>query len=263
MAMDVICPSCGFRNPPDATACGSCNYPLTPLARGADAGEPAPGASLAGAPSYEPPQRQLTRPQRRAAPLQGQSVWLWLLFGTFAAGVLIYTAINANRQRAVEAPVAGSSNEQQQTVDRAHEALAADSTNVEAHLALANVLYDTANWDDAIVHYRAVLRRDSTRVPVIVDLGVAYYNLGDSKQAEQLFRRALELDPHQTIALYNLGIVSERRGEMARALEYYHRALETAPPEELKGAIVSAVERTSQQAGKRAPPLTQSPPAGK
>lgn len=253
MAKDVICPSCGFRNPPGQESCSSCNYPLGSLAtRPASVEAPLPDdpPSVAGAPAYEAPRRELRRPQRRGAPMQGQSVWLWLLFGTFAAGILIWTAIDANRKRNVASPVEGSSQDQQKMANAARDALAADSTSVEANLVLANVLYDTGNWGDAIVHYRAVLRRDSTRVPPLVDLGVCYYNLGDTNQAEQLFHKALSLDPHQPIALYNMGIVNERRGDVAAAVKFYHQALESAPTEELKSAITAAVERTSQPAGK-------------
>ena len=262
MSRDIICPSCGFRNPPDSDSCGSCNYPLAKLA-GADetAEEPtrAEQSSAGGVPTYAA-RRTMRRPQRRAAPMQGQAMWLWLLFGTFAAALLIWTAIDANRKRAVVAgPVEGSNVEQQKMADAAHAAIAADSTNIEAHTALGNVLYDTGNWSDAIVHYRAVLRRDSTRVAPMVDLGVCYYNLGQTQQAEALFRKAITLDPRQPIALFNLGIVSERHGDTAEALKYYQRALANAPNEELKSAIVAAVQRTSQKGGKTPPPAAGSP----
>ena len=247
MSMDVICPSCGFRNPPGLDSCSACNYPFEPLKPPRQELPSGDEPGVAGAPSHESPRRLLRRPQRRAAPMQGQSMWLWLLFGTIGAVVLIWTAIDANRQRIVATPVEGSSAAQQTMADSARAHLAADSTNVEAHKALANVLYDTGHWDEAIVHYRAVLRRDSTDVPAMVDMGVCYYNLGDTKTAEQLFQKALTLDPHQAIALFNLGIVNERLGKTAEALKYYHRALESEPTEELKTAIVTAVKRTSEQ----------------
>jgi tetratricopeptide (TPR) repeat protein len=259
MSHDVICPSCGFRNPPGLDSCASCNYPFVTPETGAT---PPPGApppsetpGVAGAPSYEPPQRPLRRPQRRAAPMQAQSLWLWLLFGTFAAAILIWTAIDANRKRTVASTVEGSSDEQQKMANTARAAIATDSTNLEAQVALGNVLYDTGHWDEAIVHYRAVLRHDPTRVPVMVDLGVCYYNLGDAKQAEELFMKALSLDPHQSIALFNMGIVSERRGDLPEAMKYYHGALESAPSEELKTAIAAALQRTAQLSGKQPPPL--------
>ena len=250
------CPDCGHPNPIGAASCDACNFPLqsTP----AETGHPAatgPAAKAQGEP-LEVPRRPLRRPARRAAPLAGQTVSLWLFFGAVAAAILIYTAIDANRQRnSARPPVEGSSADQQKQAEAAQAVLARDSTDVDAHVALANVLYDTGNWNEAIVHYRAALRRDSTRVPSIVDLGVCYYNLGDTPDAERLFLLALSKDPHQPVALFNLGIVNERRERYDEALRYYHRALESGPGEDARNAIIAAVERMQQKTGKQAGPL--------
>jgi tetratricopeptide (TPR) repeat protein len=259
MLEDVICPSCGFRNPPDAENCAACNFPLK-RAAGEGVTEPsrAEQASATGVPTYAP--RRMRRPPRGPAPLQGQAMWLWLLFGTFAAVVLIATAVQTFRkQNAPPAapPVEGVSPEQQAVVNSARAELARDSSNVEAHLALANVLYDTGNWDQAIVEYRSVLRRDSTRVPPMVDLGVCYYNLGDTPHAEELFHHALQLDPGQPVALFNLGIVAERHGHWDEALRWYHQAMEHATDAGLRESIAQALQRTATKAGRKPPPLPQ------
>jgi len=187
-------------------------------------------------------------------------MWLWLLFGSFAAILLIWTAVQTFRKSnaPVVTPVAGVTPEQQAVVNAARAEIARDSSNVEAHHSLANVLYDTGNWDQAIVEYRAVLRRDSTRVPAMVDLGVCYYNLGDTPQAEQQFHHALALEPGQPVALFNLGIVSERHDRFAEALRWYHQAMEHAADPGLRESIAQAVQRTAARAGKQPPPL----PAG-
>jgi len=186
--------------------------------------------------------------------MAGQSVSLWLLFGTFAAALLIYTAVKANLDRA-RTPVEGAQPNQQQRVDELRDRLAKDSTDASAHVELANVLYDTGNWSDAIVHYRAALRRDSTQASVLVDLGVCYYNLGDSRDAERCFEQALRHDPHQPVALFNLGVVNERREQYDLALQFYHRALESSPPEEMKPVLVSAMQRVQQKTGRKPKPL--------
>ena len=264
MLEDVICPSCGFRNAGGGESCESCNFPLQPIAAGGDQGERPTvrsGSGLGGATGYGAT-GPLRRPVRRAAPLQAQSVWLWLFFGTFAAGLLVYVAIDANRKRnePVVSAVAGANTEQMAMVNTARGALAADSSNIEARVTLGNVLYDTGNWDEAIIQYRAVLRRDSTRVAPMVDLGVCYFNLGATKQAEDLFHQALRLDPHQPIALFNLGIVSERHGETAKALAYFGDALEHAPSEEFKTSINQAIQRISRKSAPGAP--VSKPPNG-
>lgn len=297
----LVCPDCGHRNPPDATSCERCNFPLVaglvgPPAETASAqgetgpraidaagaspsqGQPETGSEEAGvgsgaAPSVPPaiggaaptgvspgalpprPPRRPTRPR----PMAPQSVSLWLLFGTFAAVALIYTAVKANLDRA-NAPVEGAQPNQQQRVDELRDKLAKDSTSATAHVELANVLYDTGNWSDAIVHYRAALRRDSTQASVLVDLGVCYYNLGDAREAERLFAQALRHDPHQPVALFNLGIVNERREKYDLALQFYHRALESSPPEEMKPVLVSAMQRVQQKTGRQPKPLPDGAP---
>ena len=104
---------------------------------------------------------------------------------------------------------------------------------------------------------RSAVRHDSSLVTAIVDQGVCYYNLSVPEEAERLFNLALARDPHQPFALFNLGIVYERRGEPERALQYFHRALQTSPPENMKPALMEAMQRVVQQSGKQAPPLDQ------
>src|SRR5258706_4704309 len=89
MPKDVICPSCGYRNPPDLEGCESCNFPLY---ASRDVGEPTrvESTTLAGAPVHEAPRRVLRRPQRRGAPMGGQTAWLWLFFrAIFVAAILL------------------------------------------------------------------------------------------------------------------------------------------------------------------------------
>jgi tetratricopeptide (TPR) repeat protein len=186
--------------------------------------------------------------------MPAQALSIWLLFAVVTAGALIYTGVKVNLDRARQ-PVEGSNDDQQKRADDLRQALERDSTNVDAHVGLGNLLYDTGNWAEAIVHYRAALRRDSTRTGVIVDLGVCYYNLGQGDEAEKLFRLAVQRDPHQPVALFNLGIVSERRSEFDAALQFYHRALESSPPEEMKPILVSAMQRVQEKTGRKPKPL--------
>ena len=211
-------------------------------------------------PDEHPPAHEqmppLRRPRRRPPRASTQALSLWLMFGFIAAASVIYVAIKANLDRASQ-PVEGSNQDQQHRADAFRLALEKDSTNVDARIGLANVLFDTANWAEAIVHYRFAIAKDSSRTSAIVDLGVCYYNLSQPARAEELFQLALSKDPHQPMALFNLGIVHERRSDHAGAMSYFHRALESQPPEEMKSAIIEAMQRTQQETGNNAPPLPQ------
>ena len=247
------CPDCGHENPPGAESCAACNFPLS----GLPAAPAAPSGGEAGAGKAEPPViPRMVRPirPRRPRPASNQATTLWLTFGSILAVIVLFIGLKANVERASQ-PVAGSSPEEQKHADELRAALEKDSTNVDARIALGDVLYNTANWSEAIVHYRSAVHHDSTRTPAIVDLGVCYYNLGDPDEAERYFLLGLARDPHHPIALFNLGIVNEHRGNYDAALDYFHRALQSAPPGDLTGPITESMQRVMKQQGKEAPPL--------
>ena len=249
------CPDCGHENPPGIESCEACNFPLSGLPA---APAPAtPSGIESGARTSEPPVvPRMVRPirPRRPRPGSNQATTLWLTFGSIMAVMVLFIALKANVERASQ-PVAGSNPEQQKHADELRAALEKDSTNVDTRIELADILYNTANWSEAIVHYRSAVHHDSTRTPAIVDLGVCYYNLGDPDEAERYFLLGLARDPHHPIALFNLGIVSEHRGNYDAALDYFHRALQSAPPGELTGPITESMQRVMKQQGKTAPPL--------
>jgi tetratricopeptide (TPR) repeat protein len=252
MSDTLHCPDCGHENPPGFTACSACGFPLGE----APAGPAPPAAPAAAAAPHITIRRPLPRPRPRGSQ---QATTLWLVFGTFAALMVIWVAIKANVDRATQ-PVEGSNPQQQVNADSLVRVLQQDSTNVSAQVELANIFYDTGNWNDAIVHYRSALRMDSSLVSALVDLGVCYYNLGSTEDADRHFRLALVRDPHQPVALFNLGIVCERRKDYREALDFYHRALQTAPPEEIKQAIVAGMQRIEQAQGLQPKPLPGSSP---
>ncbi len=250
----IRCPDCGHENPAGSTSCASCNFPLVAeMARAAGAA-PAPSAAE---PEIIPRPLRPIRP-RRPRPASGQALTLWLMAAFVAAVAVVFVAVKSNLERASQ-PVEGSTEDQQKRADAFRAALEKDSTDVGSRIGLADVLYDTGNWSEAIIHYRSALARDSSRATAIVDLGVCYYNLSDPKQAERLFLLALQRDPHQPQALFNLGIVSERQSKYMEALRYYHRALQSGPPEQIKQPIMEAMARVQKAAGIEAPPLPQTP----
>lgn len=249
------CPDCGHENPPGNESCEACNFPLSGLPPAHAPAAPSDGGSVAGTPE-SPETPRMVRPirPRRPRPASNQATTLWLTFGSIMAVIVLFIGLKANVERASQ-PVAGSSAEQQKRADGLRAALEKDSTDVEARIALADILYNTANWSEAIVHYRSAVHHDSTRTPALVDLGVCYYNLGDPDEAERYFLLGVARDPHHPIALFNLGIVSEHRGNLDAALDYFHRALQSAPPGDLAGPITDAMQRVMKQQGKEAPPL--------
>ncbi|MEK7330166.1 MAG: tetratricopeptide repeat protein [Candidatus Eisenbacteria bacterium] len=247
MSETIRCPDCGHPNPPGSTFCASCHYPLT------EVGAPEKGDSGPSTTPLVPPRRPV-RP-RRPRPQANAALSLWLGVGAFLALLLVLIAVQANLKRD-NPPVEGSNRDQQVQADAFRAALTRDSTDTRSRVGLADLLFDTGNWPEAIVHYRSAVRQDSSLVMAIVDMGVCYYNLSVPDEAERLFLLALARDPHQPIALFNMGIVYERRGQPEQALKYFHSSLESAPPENMKQALIEAMQRVVKQTGKVAPPLT-------
>jgi len=252
MSESQRCPDCGHPNEPGRARCVVCQFPLeieASAAAGGSPSDPADGGS-SGLPPLPP---RPIRP-RRPRPASNQALSLWLVFGTLAALVVIYVAFKANYDRSTQ-PIEGSSEAQQARADSVLRLLAKDSTNVSARVRLGDILYDTGNWSDAIVQYRAALRLDSSLATTLVDLGVCYYNLGDPDLAEGHFVAALARDPHQPVALFNLGIVHERRQDFRGALQYFHRALQSGPSDDMHQPLIEAMTRVQEKAGAKPGPL--------
>src|SRR5206468_2849724 len=137
--------------------CAACGFPL-----GETPAEPAPAAPPVSPPGAAPassePHITIRRPLPRPRPRGSQqATTLWLVFGTFSALMVIWVAIKANVDRASQ-PVEGSNPQQQVNADSLARVLQSDSTNVTAQVELANIFYDTGNWNEAILHYRSALR---------------------------------------------------------------------------------------------------------
>ncbi len=285
MSDTIRCPSCGAENPAGAEACVNCNYPLqgtfptatpkddapAPVSTKIASAEPSPPAedpAAESAPSaesmpeepkvlvsgFDPGPRPIRRRPRPDA-MQPVQMQLWLFAGAAVVMGIIYFAAQGF-WRSNPSPVAGAQPQQQQRADLARAALERDSTDLEARIELANVLYDTGNWSEAIIHYRSAERLDPKRATTIVDLGVCYYNLGQFTAADSLFKQALTLDPHQVFALFNLGIVAESQQRWEEALDYYHRALRAGPPEAMKAPLQEHLQAVMAKTGKVAPPLS-------
>ena len=283
MSETIDCPSCGATNPAGAEACEQCNFPFhrdrpasakkkdaippepTPPPRArepesapADAAEalPEPQAPESAVRGFDPGSRPVRRRRPRPDAMQPVQMQIWLFAGAAVLMGIVYFAAQGFWRSNVT-PVAGAQPEQQQRADAARAMLERDSTNVEARIELANVLYDTGNWSEAIIHYRSAHRLDPKRATTVVDLGVCYYNLGQFAAAEAQFKHALELDPHQVFALFNLGIVAQSQERWEEALDYFHRAMQAGPPDEMKEALQQHLQTVMAKAGKSAPPLSQ------
>jgi cytochrome c-type biogenesis protein CcmH/NrfG len=264
MPETIRCPSCGTENEPRAEACAQCNFPLAEKAPLADKVLAPPAAvaveseAAAAEPEFkfDPGPRPVRRQRERPDAMQPVQMQLWLFTGiAVILGIVYFAAQGFWRSNA--RPVEGAGPQQQQRADAARAALEKDSTNLMARVELANVLYDTGNWSEAIIHYKSAERLDPNRATIVVDMGVCYYNLGRFAVAESLFHHALALDPHEAVAMFNLGIIAETKGDWTEALKQYHRALQAGPPDPMKALLQQRIQAAMEKTGRTPPPLGQ------
>jgi len=252
----IRCPDCGHENPAGSTSCEHCNFPFQ-------------GPAPASTPGSEPPiviQRPIRRQRPRPGPaVNPTSMSLWLFFGVVMAAALLWTAFTSFRKNNAP-PVEGANVAQQREADSLRSVLERDSTNVGANVEYGNLLYDTGNWPEAVVHYGRALERDSSLTNVMVDLGVCYFNMSRPDRAAELFQLALRREPDKPQALYGMGMVRETAGDVDGALGFYHRAMELAPSQEMKDAVLKQMQQLIQKSGRKAPPLAPGtggmPPGG-
>jgi len=248
MPETIRCPGCGAENAPGAESCAQCNFPLVEKA----VGEPVAEPEFKFDPGPRPVRPRRARPDA-AQPIQMQ---IWLFAGIAVILGIVYFAAQGFWKSNVP-PVDGANAQQEQRADAARAVLAKDSTNVTARIELANVLYDTGNWSEAIVHYKSAERLDPKRSTTVVDMGVCYYNLGRFAVAESLFQHALTLDPNQPVAMFNLGIIAESKGDWNTALTQYHRAMQANPPDEMKQMLQQRIQQAMEKTGRTPPPLNK------
>ncbi len=276
MSDTITCPGCGAANAADATKCVQCNYPFVdafPRATGpapstppagsppkemaltpAEAPQPKPATSGPEVRGFDPGPRPVRRNRARRDAMQ--PIQMQIVAAVAIAVVVGLVAYAAKGFMKTNAPaVAGADPQMQQAADAARAILERDSTNVAARINLANVLYDTANWGEAIIHYKSALRLDPQRITTVVDMGVCYYNLGQSEAAESLFTHALTIDSAHPIALFNLGVVSEGQSRWEDALGFYHRAVQANPPAEVRSVLEEHIKTVMAKTGKQPPPL--------
>jgi len=246
MPETIRCPSCGAENAPGAESCAQCNFPLAEKTASSSAPEPEF--------KFDPGPRPVRRTRERPDAMQPIQMQLWFFAGIAVILGIVYFAAQGFWKSNVK-PVDGANAQQEQRADAARAVLAKDSTNLMARIELANVLYDTGNWGEAIVHYKSAERLDPNRATTIVDMGVCYYNLGRFAQAESLFQHALVLDPHQAVAMFNLGIIAESQGRWDEALKQFHGAMESSPPDGMKPILQQHIQEAMGKTGKTPPPL--------
>ena len=249
------CPDCGVANALNASICTECNHPMDPLAEKTTVSRPIRRRPRPRSGPQLPGMTKVVEEEGKVIPRRTHSRigflgigggdrprgddapnWIWLILGTFALGAALFAAIgNATREPPFSVP--GASPVQANIADSLRRALRKDSLNVDGYIRLANLLYDTQNYEQAVPYYRTVLRLDPGKTDARVDLGVALHQSGHTGEAVSELGQVLAEHPDHAIAWFDLGVIYEFIGDLNGAEEAYLTAAELDVKPELAHAI--------------------------
>jgi tetratricopeptide (TPR) repeat protein len=108
-------------------------------------------------------------------------------------------------------------------------ALAAVPDNYRAHNALGTMLGDQGKTQEALAHFREVVRVEPNYPEGHHNLGLALASLGRLDEAIGHYRDALRLKPDMAEAHNNLGLALARQGKTTEAIAAYQDALRANP----------------------------------
>jgi len=114
--------------------------------------------------------------------------------------------------------------------------LAPEDGNIEQ--ALANTLSGLGRFDEAKLHYEAILHRSPCYLGALTNLGAVHERQGNVDEGIRSYERAIGCDPEYANAYRNLGAALARKGDLRRALEVLRKAKRLALEDtELDSAI--------------------------
>lgn len=220
------CNRCGSENSADASFCSSC------------------GAKLQGA------QKQQAQSSRKSAKQEkgrdskkresdSSPLFSWkVIFGFLGLLLILVVAVElfskreptpiqeqaaAPQMQAANIQLAGQISELEKQV-------AANPSDMQALLKLANMSHDGRFFDKAITYYKRYLDKNVKDANARVDLGICYFENGDNDAAQKEMLTALKYDPKHLQAHFNLGIVNLKARRIQEANDWFKKTIALAPP---------------------------------
>ncbi len=106
---------------------------------------------------------------------------------------------------------------------------AGDTTHV---LALARMLGDAHQKEQAIPYFERFLKVAPKNTDALLDLSVCYFEVGKPDKSMELTQRILAIEPRNTMALYNVGAIHASQGRKAEARTAWNLLITKAPKSE-------------------------------
>jgi tetratricopeptide (TPR) repeat protein len=108
-------------------------------------------------------------------------------------------------------------------------AIAKNPKDLEALVGLANLEFDSGQWEKAIEYYTRALAIDPRNADARVDRAIAYHSSGQNDLAKKELLRVTREKPDHKNAWLNLGVVMRETGDLPGAVTAWERYLEIDP----------------------------------
>lgn len=222
------CPSCGTENLAGSDFCSSCGAKL----QGGKGGQKRKEKAL----RQSERARGSKKSESGASPLFSPKV----IFGFLGALVLLVAGLEifGGREPAPASPPVASGPAQipaanlqvMNQIADLEKRVAADPSDMQATLTLANMCQDGRFFDKAITYYKKFLAKNPKDANARVDLGICYFEKDDTGEAIKEMQTALKYEPKHVQAHYNLGIVNLKARKLQDANEWFRKTIALAGP---------------------------------
>jgi arylsulfatase A-like enzyme/Flp pilus assembly protein TadD len=112
----------------------------------------------------------------------------------------------------------------------------------DVELALANSLSRLGRFEEAKLHYEAILRRMPCYLGALTNLGAIHERSGNAEEAIRSYESAIRCDASYAAAYRNLGAALARKGDLRKALEALRKAKRLAPEDRELGEAIAELE---------------------
>lgn len=129
-------------------------------------------------------------------------------------------------------------------IENYKEILKRDPNNLQAHIHLGNLYFDTRQDLAAIEHYGKALALDPRNVNVRTDMAICYRRKGDPDRAIEELKKAISMDPRHPQSRYNLGVILiHDKNDLEGGIRAWEALLENVPDYPYRDALKSEIVR--------------------
>ncbi len=135
------------------------------------------------------------------------SIAIAFLAGFLSGGAFTVYKLDTGDRGSAATQQSKMSDQQMQAIAHLEEDVAKDPDKFQAWTQLANLYFDTGQYDKAVNAYETSLQLHAGSADIWTDLGVMYRRTKQPQKAIEAFDKAIAIDPNHEISRLNKGIV--------------------------------------------------------